>query len=88
MRIFNYEREQTREEIANSISHGFGLVLAIVTTFILTQAAQQKDMYYLVGICVFGVSMIVLYLSSSLYHAIHPGSIKRIFQTIDHSAIY
>lgn len=90
MKIFNYEREQTREEeIANTISHGFGLVLAIVATpFILTQAAQQKDMYYLVGVCIFAVSMIVLYLSSTLYHAIHPGSLKRIFQTIEHSAIY
>src|SRR5690349_3425304 len=89
-RELKYEREQTRgEEIANSISHGLGLVAAIVATpFIIMRAAQLSDNGYLLGVSIFAASMIVLYLSSTLYHAIYPGRLKRIFRTIEHSAIY
>ena len=89
-RELKYEREQTRgEEIANSFSHGLGLVAAIVATpFIIMRAAQLRDTGYLIGVSIFAASMIVLYLSSTLYHAIYPGRLKRIFRTIEHSAIY
>ena len=68
--VLKYEREQTRaEEIANSISHGLGLVAAIVATpFIIMQAAQLRDTGYLIGVSIFAASMIVLYLGSTLYH--------------------
>lgn len=90
LRVLKYEREQTRgEEIVNSISHGLGLVAAIVATpFIIMQAEQLNNTSYLIGVCIFAASMIVLYLSSTLYHAFYPGRLKRIFQIIEHSAIY
>ncbi|WP_430233720.1 PAQR family membrane homeostasis protein TrhA [Nitrosomonas communis] len=90
LHVWKYEREQTRgEEIANSISHGLGLVAAIAATpFIIIQAAQVNDTGYLIGVYIFAASMIVLYLSSTLYHAFYPGRVKRTFQTIEHSAIY
>ena len=85
-----YEREQTRgEEIANSISHGLGLIAAIVATpFLVMHATQLGNTGYLIGVSIFAASMIVLYLGSTLYHAPHPGKLKHIFHIIEHSAIY
>lgn len=87
---FRHGREQTRaEEIANSISHGAGLVASIVgTPFIILHAVERGETGYLVGVCIFAATMIALYLSSTLYHALHPGRLKHIFRIIEHSAIY
>lgn len=83
-------REQTRgEEIANSISHSIGLGAAVVgTPLLILHAVQQGGIGYLVGCTIFAATMIVLYLSSSLYHSFHPGRVKHIFRIIDHSAVY
>ncbi|MBI5890660.1 MAG: hemolysin III family protein [Nitrosomonadales bacterium] len=86
----SHQREQTRgEEIANSISHSAGLGAAIVgTPLLIVHAVQQGGIGYLVGSIVFAATMIVLYLSSALYHSFHPGRLKHIFRVIDHSAVY
>jgi hemolysin III len=86
----SHEREQTRgEEIANSISHGVGLGAAIVgTPLLIVHAVQTGGIGYIVGCTIFAATMIVLYLSSSLYHSFHPGRLKHIFRIIDHSAVY
>ena len=77
------------EEIANSISHGVGLVLAIVATPILIIAATRYGtVWNMVGVSVFAASMVLLYLSSTLYHALTHGTAKRIFRMLDHSAIF
>ncbi len=84
------EREQSRgEEIANSISHGAGLGAAIVATpLIIIRGVEVGHAGYLVGVCIFAATMIMLYLSSSLYHALLPGRAKHIFRIIEHSTIY
>lgn len=84
------EREQSRgEEIANSISHGAGLGAAIVATpFVIMRGVEVGHAGYLVGVCIFAATMIMLYLGSSLYHALLPGRAKHIFRIIEHSAIY
>jgi len=77
------------EEIANSISHGVGLVLAIVATPILIMAATRYgSMWNMFGVTVFAASMMLLYLASTLYHALTHGTAKRIFRMLDHSAIF
>jgi hemolysin III len=82
-------RPTVREEIANSLSHGFGLALAIVATPILIVAASRYGTAWnTVGVSVFGASMIALYLASTLYHAVTHDKAKRVFRVLDHSAIF
>jgi hemolysin III len=83
-------REQTPgEEIANSISHGAGAVASVVgAPFLILHALKLGDAGYLTGSVVFAATMIVLYLSSTLYHSFRPGRLKHIFRIIDHSAVY
>jgi hemolysin III len=77
------------EEIANSISHGAGLALAIAATPILIVAAvRYGTAWNTVGVSVFAASMISLYLASTLYHALTNDKAKRFFRILDHSAIF
>ncbi len=84
------ERPQTLgEEIANSISHGLGLAGALVAFPLLVIAASQRgDVTGLVSVSVFATTMVLLYLASTLFHALPPGRAKRVFQILDHSAIF
>jgi len=83
-------REQSRgEEIANSVSHGIGLVAAIVAVpFLIIHAVRSGDTGFIVGASLFAGTVIMLYLSSTLYHALPSGRSKRVFRVMDHSAIY
>ena len=83
-------REQSQgEEIANSISHGLGLVAALVgTPFLIVQAARHGDAGFIAGTSIFSATAAILYLASTLYHALPAGKAKRIFRVIEHSAIY
>jgi hemolysin III len=77
------------EEIANSLSHGAGLALAIVGTPILIIAAvRYGSAWNTVGVSVFAASMISLYLASTLYHALTHNKAKRFFRLLDHGAIF
>lgn len=83
-------REQSRgEEIANSISHGIGLLAALVATPVLIkQAVQSGAADFLLGASIFSASLVLLYLASTLYHALPTGRAKRILKTVEHSAIF
>ncbi len=81
--------ETPGEEIANIISHGVGLLASILALPILTTAALAKgETAQVVGAIVFATTMILLYLASTLYHALPAGRAKRFFRIVDHSAIY
>jgi hemolysin III len=84
------ERPQSLgEEIANSVSHGLGFVLALVGAPILIAAALRKGTTSdVVAVSVFAASMAILYLSSTVYHALPHGRAKNVFHVMDHSAIY
>ena len=85
----DYKRPQSLgEEIANSISHGVGFLAAVAITPILIVAAIPSGATAIVGASIFGASMIILYLSSALYHAFPHSRTKRVFQIFDHSAIF
>ena len=83
-------RPQSRnEEIANSVSHGLGLVAAIVATpFLIIHAARFGDAAFIVGASIFAATMLMLYLASTLYHALPAGRAKHVFRVIEHSAIF
>jgi hemolysin III len=77
------------EETANSLSHGIGLVAALAATpYLLRQVSEHSNTTFLVGASVFAASMVLLYLASTLYHALPGGKAKRVFRVIEHSAIY
>ena len=87
--ILEERRPTLGEEIANSISHGVGLVLALVATPILIMAAlRYGSAWNAVGVSVFAASMVTLYLASTLYHAITHDRAKRVFRMFDHGAIF
>ncbi|MES2531381.1 MAG: hemolysin III family protein [Pseudomonadota bacterium] len=77
------------EEIANAISHGLGLALAIASLPILVySAAVHGQAANVVGACLFAGTAIVLYLVSTLYHALPAGRAKLLLNRLDHAAIY
>lgn len=84
------ERDQSQaEEIANSISHGLALVAALVgIPFLILHAARHGDAGFIVGTSLFSATVILLYLASTLYHALPMGRTKRVFRVIEHSAIF
>ena len=78
-----------REEVANSISHGLALVLAIAAlpVLILT-AAEVGSTRFTIGAAVFGATIIILYLASTLYHSLTHVRAKQFFRHVDHCAIF
>lgn len=83
-------RPQSRgEEIANSLSHGLGAVLALACMpFLISRMAERGTAATIVGAVVFTVTMVFLYFSSALYHALPDGRAKQICAKLDHGAIY
>lgn len=86
----NIERPQTlSEDIANSISHGFGVVsIAVAAPFLLIAALDRGGMWAVVSTSIFTATAAILYLVSAVYHALRPGRVKRFLQICDHSAIF
>ncbi|WP_087023593.1 PAQR family membrane homeostasis protein TrhA [Thaumasiovibrio subtropicus] len=79
-----------REEIANSITHGVGIIFGIVALVLLLWkgVAAEGDALTITSFAIYGGSMILLYLASTLYHAIPFARAKRLLKTFDHCAIY
>lgn len=77
------------EEIANSVSHGAGLLAAMVAgPLLFARVAGRGDVYAIVGASVFWGAIVTLYLASTLYHALPRGQAKRVFRVIEHGAIF
>lgn len=73
----------------NSITHLVGSALALIGTIVLVAlTAGQHNPRKLTAIAIYGAMMLVLYLSSTLYHSLHHGKAKNVFHTMDHCAIY
>ena len=85
-------RERTQslgEEIANSVSHGVGLLAAVAAAPVLVLSAVQQDgTARIAGASVFAATMVLLYLTSTLYHASPRNRAKPVFQVLDHAAIF
>jgi hemolysin III len=88
MQIMNDRPQTLGEEIANSVSHGVGLLAAIAAVPFLIVSASGLRLENVVGASVFAATMVLLYLASTLYHALPRGRAKRVFLKLDHGAIY
>lgn len=77
------------EEIANSVTHGLGIVFGIAGLAVLIAFASSRgDVWHVVGCGVFGAALILLYTTSTLYHSIPLPRVKAVLRTLDHSAIF
>lgn len=77
------------EEIANSITHGIGALLSVAgLTLLVAYAVMQNDVWRIVSFSVYGASLVMLFLASTLYHAFTHEPTKRVFKLLDHCAIY
>jgi len=78
-----------REELANSLTHGLGVALSITGLVLMVVfAAQRGTARDVVGAAIFGSTLILLYLMSTLYHAFRGPRVKIVFKVFDHSAIF
>ena len=81
--------QDTGEEIANTISHGIGLLLAVaVLPLLVLAAARHGTTTDVIGVSVFAQTMVLVYFISTLYHAVPDGRMKRFLNRLDHAAIY
>ncbi len=78
------------EEILNAVTHGIGTALAVAGLIAMLYYGYDKGALHITSIIVYGVSMILLYLASTLYHSFSFCSqkVQSVFKCIDHSAIY
>src|SRR5699024_5671514 len=78
-----------REEIANAITHGIGAVLSVAAlTLLIVYASMYGSVTHVVSFTIFGVTMLNLYVSSTMLHALPAGKAKDVFEILDHSSIY
>lgn len=87
------KRYSIGEEIFNSVTHGVGAGLAVAATVLLIvravlYAPVDGRGFYITSFAIFGATMVVLYLMSTLYHALTPYGAKKVFAIFDHSSIY
>jgi len=81
--------EHFREELANALTHGLGATAALAGGAVLvTLAALHGDGWQLTGAIVFGASLLLLYVASTLYHAVPHPTAKARLKVLDHCAIY
>lgn len=77
------------EEIANSVTHGIGAALSVAgLTLLVALAVIYGDVWRVVSFSIYGSSLVVLYLCSTLYHSIQHPKAKQVLRIFDHSAIY
>lgn len=87
--IEKFNSQTREEEIGNMLTHGAGTVLAIYGTYLLiSRALASHDVLNVVSACVFGGSLIVLYLMSTLYHSMTNVKVKKVLQVFDHCSIF
>jgi len=82
-------RQHIGEAVANSVTHGLGLVASLVALPVVVQATlSRRDPAQTVGAVVFGMSLVLLYGASTIYHSFAHSRARRVLRLIDHSAIY
>ncbi len=78
------------EEIANAVSHGLGAVLGIAALAVLTVAAVERGegAWQVVPYVIYGVAMVLMFTTSTLYHSFPWPRVKRVFRVLDHEMIF
>jgi len=88
LRVSPKRMQSAGEELANSISHGIGLCAALIGAPILLLEARRSSPGFFLGTVIFVVTLSMLYLGSTLYHAWPQTRVKSVLRTLDHSAIF
>ena len=84
-----YRKLTIKEEIFNSITHGIGVLLSIAALVILVVLAVGKgNTWHVVSFSIYGSTLVLLYLASTLYHSFTKEKIKNLFARFDHAAIF
>ena len=84
-----FSDESRRVEFANSLTHGLGTALAIAALVVMVVLAAMKGTArHVVGVSVFGACLVVLYATSTVYHALRDPRVKSLFHILDHAAIF
>lgn len=87
-RVFT-RKEKRKEEIANTISHAAGIPISIaVITLLVVFSALYGNVWHIVSFSIFGTSMLLLYIASTVFHAVSNPRLKYFLNKLDHSAIY
>jgi hemolysin III len=77
------------EEVAHSVTHGVGLLAAIAgLAVLLVEAAATRDPWRITASAVYASTLVLLYGTSTLYHALSATRARRVFRVLDHSAIF
>jgi len=77
------------EEITNSITHGIGTMLSITALVLcIIRSAIHRDAWAVVSSAIYGSTLVVLYLMSTIYHSLARNKAKRVFRIIDHCSIF
>ena len=79
-----------KEELSNTVTHSIGFILSIIGAILVIVNACLKNgsFIYVISAVIFGLSLMLMYSSSALFHGIKNNQLKRIFQKLDHCAIY
>ena len=80
--------ESHEEEVANAISHGVGAVLSAIGLIVMLHIATPLGGWHTASVAVFGSSLVLLYLASTVYHIVTTHRLKRFFQVLDHALIF
>lgn len=84
-----YKVFSLREEIAHAVSHGVGILLSIIALTVLVAVSfRDGGVRHVVGSAVFGTTLLVLYVTSTLYHSVTHPRAKQVLRKLDHTAIY
>lgn len=83
------KRTQVINEVLNAVTHGIGTLLSIVAlVFLIMKGIQSNSSLHLTAYLIYGISMILLFLSSTLYHSFSFTRYHKVFRYIDHASIY
>lgn len=77
------------EEVANSVTHGVGLLISIIgATLLIVTALKSEDFWKVLGVSIFGIAIILNYTFSTLYHGLYFTKANKVFKVLDHSSIF
>ncbi|MBQ7064460.1 MAG: hemolysin III family protein [Firmicutes bacterium] len=77
------------EELVNAISHGIGALLSVAALILcILKSISHHNAYAVVASAIYGGSLLILYLTSCIYHSLRPNRAKRVFRVLDHCTIF
>jgi hemolysin III len=81
--------QASKEELANALTHGLGAALSIAAlVLMIVFASLRGSARHIVGACIFGSTMVLLYVMSTLYHSFRGRRVKLVFRVLDHASIF